>query len=182
MHLIAHHAQAAAVEREAAEQDVLPRLDLVLRGGPAGNADDVGDAFSQLATFDSFDASATLTFTLPLGNRTAKAQHAAARLREKRLGHAAAEVRGQLTAAVQRALDAVELADRRIVAAEKASTLAARNVELEVDRWKNGDATNFDVLERQDQLAAADAALARARADRRIAAAGLAYLTGDAAK
>ena len=178
LHVLAEHRRAAAVEREAARGDLLPRLDLVVRGGPAGNADDAGDAFAQLAGFDSYAAEASLTFSIPLGNHAAKGRRDAARLREKRIGHAADEIRGELTAAVQRALDAIALAERRITAAAKAAELAARNVTLEEERWKAGAGTNFDVLERQDQLAAAEAALARARADHRVAIAGLEYLTG----
>ncbi len=179
LHVLAEHARAAAVERDAANQELAPRLDLVLRGGPAGNSDQAGDAFAQMATFDSYSASAFVSFSIPLGNRSAKGRYAAARLREKRLGHAAEEVRGELTAAVQRATDAIDLGAKRVEAAQKAADLARRTVELEEARWQSGAGTNFDVMERQDQLAAADAALARAQADLRIAAAGLAYLTGD---
>ena len=66
----------------------------------------------------------------------------------------------------------------RIAAARRAAELAEKNVKLEIDRWKAGAGTNFDVLTRQDQQAAADAALARAHADRHIAVAALAALTG----
>lgn len=179
LHVIAEHTRAAAISRDVAEQDLLPHLDLVLRGGPSGNSDQVGDAWSQLGTFGSFEAAATLTFSMPLGNHAAEARRDGARLREARLGHAADEVRGELTAAVQKALDAIALSERRIAAAAKAVELATRNIELERDRWKSGAGTNFDVLARQDQLVAAEGALARARADQRIAIAGLAYLTGE---
>jgi len=179
LHVVAEQARAAAAQREAARADLLPQLDLVVRGGPGGNSDDASDAFSQLASFDSYAAQATVTFSIPIGNRVAKGRYAAARLREKRLAHAGAEVRGHLTAEVQRALDALDLAAQRITVAQKSAELARRNVELELARWKTGASTNFDVLARQDQLAAADAALARARVDHRIAVAGLTYLTGD---
>jgi len=179
LHVIDEHTRAAEVGRDVAARELSPRLDLVLRGGPSGNADSFGDAWSQLGTFGSFQAAATLTFSMPLGNHTAEARLSAAKLRETRLGHAHDEVRGELTAAVQRALDALELSAQRITAAAKAVDLARRNVDLERDRWQGGKGTNFDVLARQDQLATAEAALARAQADQRIAAAGLAYLTGD---
>ena len=176
---LAGRARAAAVLRDAAARDLLPQLDLVVRGGPTGTGGAAADAFEQLATADGYAAQATLTFSIPIGNTTAKARHAAARLRERRLGHAADELRGEVTAAVQRAVDAIALAERRIAAAAKAVELARRTVDLELARWQTGAGTNFDVLERQDQLAAAEAALARAHADLRIAGAGLAYLTGD---
>jgi outer membrane protein TolC len=176
--VLGEHLRAARVERDAATRDLLPRLDLVVRGGPAGNAGGAGEALAQLARFDSFGAEAMLTFSIPIGNRAAEGRRDAARLRERRIGHAREEVRGQLTAAVQRATDAIELAERRIVAAAKAAELARRNVELQIVRWEHGAGTNFDVLDRQDQLAAAEAELARARTDLRIAVAQVAYLTG----
>ncbi|MCB9561201.1 MAG: TolC family protein [Kofleriaceae bacterium] len=179
--VLARRVDAARVDVEVADQALLPRLDLVVRGGPAGHSDQAGDAFAQLGRFDSFEASATVTLRVPLGNHAARGQRDAARLREVRLDHGRAEVRGELVAAVRRASDAVTLAERRITAAAKARDLAAQNVDLERDRWQSGAGTNFDVMARQDQLTAAAAALARARADYRIAIAGLRYLTGDGA-
>ncbi len=173
------HADAAGVELAFAEQALEPSLDLIVRGGPSGNADAVGDAFTQLGRFDSFEASATLTFRMPIGNHAAAGRRTAARAKRRRVQHGQEALRGQLIAAVRRATDAIELAGQRIVAAELATQLAARNVVLERDRWSSGAGTNFDVLARQDQLIAAEAQLARARADLRIAIAGLAYLTGE---
>ena len=176
-----HHARAAGVALDAAEADLRPRLDLVVRGGPIGNAGSAGDAWAQLGRLDGYQATAALSFSLPVGNRTARGRRDAARLDRKRLAHDRAAVRGRLIAEVTRAVDAVTLTERRIVAAAKAAELARRNVVLEQARWQHGAGTNFDVLTRQDQAAAADAALARARAEHRIAIAELAALTGEAA-
>ncbi len=174
-----HQARAAGVREGVAAQELRPRLDLVVRGGPTGHADDAGEAWAQLGRGDGYQASAALSFSLPVGNRAARGHRQAARSDRKRLGHDRAAVRGRLIAEVTRAADAVTLTERRIVAATKAAELAARNVELERDRWKTGAGTNFDVLTRQDQASAADAALARARTERRVAIAELAALTGD---
>lgn len=173
------HAAAAGVELAFAAQATEPSLDLVVRGGPAGNADAASDAFAQLGRFDSFEASATLSFRMPLGNHAAEGRRDAARARARRLQHGADAIRGELIAAVQRALDGVELTAQRIDVAAQAARLARANVALEQDRWAQGAGTNFDVMARQDQLTAAEAALARAHADHRIAIAHLAYLTGD---
>ncbi len=175
---LAQQGHAAAAREGAAKRGLGPRLDLLLRGGPTGNAAEVGDAWSQLARFDGYEAGAALSFTLPVGDRAARGERDAARLERKQLGHQREAARGRLTAQVQIAVDAVVLSERRIAAAERAAELARRNVTLELDRWRTGAGTNFDVLTRQDQAAAADAALARAHADRRIAVAALAALTG----
>ena len=176
---LAHQDRAAAVRVDAAARDSGPRLDLVVRGGPTGTAATAGDAWSRLGHLDGYEASAALSFALPVGDRTARAERAAASLERTRVAHERDAARGRLTAAVQRAVDAVVLSERRIAAASQAATLAARNVVLEQDRWRSGLGTNFDVLTRQDQAAAADAALARAHADRQLAHAALRALTGE---
>ncbi len=171
-------ARGADARERAASRATGPQLDLLVRGGPAGNAAELGEAWSQLATFDGYQAGASLSLTLPVGDRVARGEREVARLERKQLVHLREASRGRLTAEVQRAVDAVALSDKRIAAAARAAELARRNVTLEVDRWKTGAGTNFDVLTRQDQQAAADAALARAHTDRRIAVAALAALTG----
>jgi outer membrane protein len=170
--------RGADARARATRSSTGPQLDLVVRGGPSGNAAEAGDAFGQMARFDGYQAAASLSLTLPVGDRAARGEREMARLEQKQLAHLREASRGRLTAEVQRAVDAVALSDKRIAAAQRASELAAKNVTLEVDRWKAGAGTNFDVLTRQDQQAAAEAALARAHADRRIAVAALAALTG----
>jgi outer membrane protein TolC len=163
---------------QAATRGTGPQLDLLVRGGPTGNAAEAGDAFEQMARFDGYQAGASLSLVLPVGDRAARGEREMARLEAKQLAHLREASRGRLTAEVQRAVDAVALSDKRIAAAVRAAELAERNVELEVARWKTGVGTNFDVLTRQDQQAAADAALARAHAERQIAVAALNALTG----
>ncbi|MBL8622091.1 MAG: TolC family protein [Myxococcales bacterium] len=173
-----HQGRAATIELAVATADTRPRLDLIVRGGPMGNADSAGEAWAQLGRFDGYEASAALSFSLPVGNRAATGRRDVARAARQRVELEGAALRGALTAEVTRAVDAVALSERRIAAATQAARLAQRTVELERDRWQAGAGTNFDVLIRQDQAVAAEAALARARADRRLALAALAALTG----
>lgn len=174
-----HLGRAAEVRSDAAARASGPRLDLIVRGGPSGNSADAGAAWAQLGRFAGYEAAASLSFTLPVGDRTARGERAAARLERTRVSHDREAARGRLTAAVQRAVDAVVLSDRRIAAATKAAALARANVGLEEDRWRSGFGTNFDVLTRQDQATTADAALARAHADRQRARATLDALIGQ---
>jgi outer membrane protein TolC len=170
--------RGAEARARAARRGTGPQLDLLVRGGPTGNAAEASDAFEQMVRFDGYQAGASLSLTLPVGDRAARGEREMARLEQKQLAHLREASRGRLTAEVQRAFDAVALSDKRITAAVRAAELAQRTVELEIARWKTGAGTNFDVLTRQDQKAAADAALARAYADRKIAVAALAALTG----
>ncbi len=175
---IDHRARGADARARGAARGLGPQLDLLVRGGPTGNAADAGDAWSQLARFDGYEAGAALSLTLPVGDRAARGERDVARLERKQLAHLREARRGRLTAEVARAVDAVTLSERRIAAATRAAELAHKTVALELDRWRTGAGTNFDVLTRQDQAAAAAAALARAHADRQVAVAALAALTG----
>lgn len=173
-----HQGRAAAIALDLAAADARPRLDLIVRGGPMGNADRAGEAWAQLGRFDGYQASAALSFSLPVGNRAALGRRDSARADRRRIELERSSARGALTAAVTRAVDAVTLTEHRIAAAATAARLAQRTVELERDRWQAGAGSNFDVLQRQDQAVVAEAVLARARADRRLAIATLAALTG----
>ena len=175
---LGHQARAAAIEVDVAAADLRPRLDLIVRGGPSGHADDAGAAWAQLGRFDGYQASAALAFAFPVGNRLARGQRDAARAEQRRVELEGAALEGAITAATIRAVDAVALSDRRITAAAAAVALARRTAELERDRWRAGAGTNLDVVIRQDQAVAAEVALARAQVDRRLALAALAALTG----
>ncbi|MBK9035026.1 MAG: TolC family protein [Myxococcales bacterium] len=175
---VEHQTELAATELAAADGDRGPAIDLTVRGGPAGSSDRAGAAWSQVAQLDGYEVSAGLAFALPVGDRAARGRVAAARHERSRLELERADRRAHLGAAVRRAVDALVLSDQRIAAAALAADLAERTVALERDRWRTGLGTNFDVLTRQDQAVAAAAALARAHADRRIAAAAVAALTG----
>jgi outer membrane protein TolC len=175
---LGHQARAADVDLRSATDDRRPRLDLIVRGGPTGQATDAAEAWAQLGRGDGYQASAALAFRLPVGDRAAAGRQAAARAARARLVHEDAAARAGLTAAVTRAVDALALSERRIAAASAAAALAHRTVELARDRWRTGLGTSFDVLERHDQALAADAGLARAQVDRHLAVAALAALTG----
>jgi outer membrane protein TolC len=137
-----HQGRAAAIELAVATADTRPRLDLIVRGGPSGHADDAGAAWAQLGRFDGYQASAAVAFAFPVGNRRARGERDAARADQRRVELDGAALRGAITAATVRAVDAVALSERRITAAAAAVTLAHRTAELERDRWRAGAGTN----------------------------------------
>ncbi len=176
---LAQQDRLARVDTEVAENDMRPRLDLAVSGGPAGNSDGFADAYSAAARADSWDVRGGLVLRVPLGNHAAAGRRDAARLRSRRIALQKETVKGQIAAAVERAAGRVRTAEARLQAAGRAVTLARRTGELERGRWQVGDATNFDVARRDDELAAAELVEARARTDYLAAIAVLESLTGD---
>jgi outer membrane protein TolC len=171
--------KSAAIVVEVTDNGLLPQLDFTASGGPQGNADNLNDAFSNMATFDSFEVSAGLTYNQTLGNHASKgaSEQARGRLRKAKLTEQ--DISAQIAAQAVRAVNVVRSAKKRMEVSSKASTLAKQNVDLEKARWEVGRTTNFEVLKRQDELAQSQLREARARADYLKAVSVVDSLTGS---
>ena len=169
----------ATIEVEVTENGLLPQLDLSLSVGPTGAGDNPGDAAANLVKFDTFAAGATLEYSQALGKHGATGAHRAARARRERIRIDLNGVRLQIASALVRSVKVLESADKRIALAERAATLAEKNIAAELARLNLGKATNFDVLQRQDELKQAQLRRVRAIVDWHKAAATISSLTGD---
>ena len=156
---------ASEVRLARAASERKPLLDLLLSSRARGFSGDSSDAFESAVEFEFPSNTAQLSFSFPIGNRTASnAQRAArARLRSAHLDYdriesfAASEVR----ATVRRVLYLAEA----VRAGAKSAELARRQLEAEQARYDEGLSTNFQVLEFQQQLSEALFTETRARAD-----------------
>ncbi|HRC57519.1 MAG TPA: TolC family protein, partial [Kofleriaceae bacterium] len=72
-----------------------------------------------------------------------------------------------------------ELARRRAQLAQRAIELSQRNIEVELTRFGLGKSTNFDVLQRQDELKQARLRHVRALIDWRKSETAVLALTGE---
>ena len=171
--------RAAQVEIDVTENGLLPQLDLVVAGGPLANAREASAAGRQLTGLDNYAVSAGLSFSLPLGRHAARGARDAARegLRKARLSEA--DVAAQISAGVAHGLAALEAARRRAAVLAPSTKAAALDLEGEKARFEVGRSSNFDVLRRQDALAAVQLLLLRAQVDHLKALAALDALTGD---
>jgi len=153
----------ATSERRAA-------LDLNLSSSSRGFNGNSGDAFRSAAQFEFPTHRAGVTFSVPIGNRAAGNAERAARssLRAARLSYDAQEtfVVSDVRAAHRQVIYAAEV----VVAANKTVDLAQRQLEAEQSRYREGLATNFEVLSFQRDLTdalfsltAAEAAFAKAQ-------------------
>ena len=179
LQLLAVQDKDAAIVVEVTENGMLPRLDAALTLGPSGRDNRPSQAIKNMAKFDEFQISGTLSFEYDLGNRTARGANRAARLERDKIKVTATDVRAQIAEAVATQVASLELAARRIELASTAITLAKKNIDVEQARFTLGKSTNFDVLQRQNELQQAELTKAQAEIDARKAEASLAALTGD---
>lgn len=171
--------EGAEIEVEVTENGLLPRLDASVSFGPTGSSSSLSDTIDQIGKLDGYEIGGTLTYEHALGRREARGAHAAARgqLRRAKLNIAEAEL--QVSAAVAEAVRVAETASRRMDISQRAIDLAEENIEAETSRFELGRATNFDILERQDELRQAQLRYARAGVDYLAALAQIETLTGD---
>ncbi|HSP93343.1 MAG TPA: TolC family protein [Thermoanaerobaculia bacterium] len=192
--------ERAEAHLEGRRSDVLPKLDLVasyqrrgLAGGTNPNAMDfngepvvvpppvsggTGRSYGTIGENRFPDASVGLSFSLPIGNRTAKANLAIAksRLSQANVGITAAEQ--SVGADVRNAVFSVETARQRIEAARASREAAETQLAAEQERFKAGMSTNFLVLTRQNDLTLARVTETDALTDYRKAETALARATG----
>ena len=179
---------------------MLPRLDLVaayqrrgLAGGlnpdamnlngappvlPPPVSGGTGRSFGTIGENQFPDASVGLSFSLPIGNRTAKANLAIAKSRvsQANVGITAAEQ--SVGAEVRNAVFSLETASQRIEAARASREAAEIQLGAEEERFKAGLSTNFLVLTRQNDLTLARVTETDALTDYRKAETALARATG----
>ena len=147
--------EAAEVLLRAARNDLKPRLDLTLDVGYAGL--DAGTAFEQYLTpFGSHvggvNVGATLSYSLPVGNRTAQggvAQQASLYRQQTTLTHDLDRV---IHSSVLVALKALERSIYELKSADAAVALYRTAVDNEKKKFQMGLATLIDVINVEDRL------------------------------
>lgn len=172
-------ASTAEIEVELAEDAQRPRLDLAAQAGPTVSMIDVSDTFGQSGTFQAYTAGASLTYTSSLGEHSARGARDRARESTQIARIDLAEAERELAVSVVRAVDLVRMARKRIDVSELAVQLAEQNLASERTLFEAGEARNFDILARQDELAQAQLSRERAVADYHQAVSDLEALTGD---
>ena len=173
------------LEIEAAEERLLRAkseqralLDFNLGTSARGFDASRQEAFEDALGWDFPTHTAALTFSYPIGNRTAESAERAARaeLRSARLVYD--DLQSQIFAEVRLSQRRVVFAAEAVSAAETSVSLARRQLEAEEARFREGLATNFQVLEFQEDLTLAQFTLVQTRATFVKARAALARAQG----
>ncbi|HVY40610.1 MAG TPA: TolC family protein [Polyangia bacterium] len=169
----------AALEVEVTENGLLPQLDIAVSGGPTADAPTVDATYHQLSGFKNYVIQAGLIFQQALGRHAARGARTIAMegLQKVRLGEA--DMATQVAIAVSHGVAAVSTARQETDVLARSTRAAALDLEAEKARFDSGRSTSFDVLRRQDALAAVQLALGRAQVDQLRAIAALQAATGE---
>ena len=114
-----------------------------------------GQDLSNLGTFATRDINIGVTISLPLRNRTAKANFAAAKIQQEQLDASYRSEGQAVEMDVRNAAQSVDTAQKRVVASRLARESAEQQLEGEQKLYDVGRSTTFLLLQRQNELTAA---------------------------
>jgi outer membrane protein TolC len=140
---------------EQRQSEKLPDLDLTFTAGSTGFSSSASNSLGEAFSYDFPTYTATLNFSFPLANTSARyAEKAAwANVRAARLAYA--DLESQIVADVRFAVRQVVYQAEAVHAAAKSLELARRQLKGEQDRRESGSSTNFQVLQFEQDLAEA---------------------------
>jgi outer membrane protein TolC len=167
----------AEVDSNVARDQRKPQVDLSFTGALIGQGEDSGSSLSGLADGDSFQVSVGLSVSFELSG-AARRQHMAAETKKHHLDIDRADAERQIEVAVVTAVHQVTAARARVGLSDKAIEMAEENVRAERANFLVSRSTNFQVMQRQDELIQARLDRGRAIADYHEAVAQLQFLSG----
>ena len=178
---------SATIDVEVTENGLLPQLDVGLQIAPSGQdviSAGTGDpsfrtALKNLATIDEYAVSGSLTFSRSLEQSDVKGRVRELKTARTKIAVSAVDVRAQYASSMAKAVAGLELAKRRVVLSQRAIELANENIRIETDRFNLGRSTNFDVLNRLEDLRQAELRRAQAIIDWHKSEVIVRSLTGD---
>ena len=182
---LARQDASATIDVEVAENGLLPQLDLALTLGPNGTEDTTtsrhpfNQAWKDVITVADPAITGSLTFSRSVGQNDVRGRLREQRETKRKLVVNAFDLRAQLAQTMARAVAQIELARRRVTLSQRAIDLANENIKIETDRFNLGKSTNFDVLNRLEDLRQAELRKAQAMIDWHKAEIVVDSLTGD---
>ncbi len=167
------------IDIEVTENGLLPQLDAALSLGPTGQDRTFGVAAKDLALFKQISISGSLTYTQSLNQYDVRGRARELRLQREKLAVTAFDLKAQIAQTMTQAVAQLELARRRLTLSQRAIDLANQNIQIETDRFNLGKSTNFDVLNRLEELRQAELRRAQAMIDWHKGHTVVMALTGD---
>jgi outer membrane protein TolC len=137
------------------QNQLLPRLDLQATFTLNGLSSDYARATERAFDRQGYDAQVGFQLSIPLGNRTARANSAAAEHRQQQAILAIARTELKIAAEIDTALARLKAARAKLDSTEESSGLAGKLLESEQKRGEQGLARSFDILKAQRELSEA---------------------------
>jgi outer membrane protein TolC len=145
-------AEAEGIRVVFNRNQVYPEVNLRLSAGTSGLEDGFGRSFSDFENRDGLDWGAAIVVSMPLDNRTAKAQLRSAQKRKSQALLRVKETELQLLRSLDTAVDNVNSGMERRLLIRESVRLAEEALKAEEVRLVNGVTTNIDVLNQQREL------------------------------
>jgi outer membrane protein len=120
------------------------------------SATGLGDNYSTIFHNDFPTYAASLSFSLPIRNRSAQAANARAQLNDRQALTAYQRDRNTIAISVRNALTAIEQGQAQVAAAAKATQLAQQTLTDEQKKYQLGASTSYNVVLRTRDLTAAE--------------------------
>jgi outer membrane protein TolC len=177
--VLAKQDASATLDIAVTENGLLPQLDAALSLGPTGTGPTFGQSWKDLAELNSLAITGSVTFSQSLGRNDVRGRARELRETRRTLMVNAFDVRAQIAQTMTRAVAQIEVARRRLALSQQAIDLAHQNIRIETDRFNLGKSTNFDVLNRQEDLRLAELRRIQALIDWHKAETVVQALTGD---
>tara|TARA_R110002096_G_scaffold44526_13_gene120469 strand:+ start:39283 stop:40773 length:1491 start_codon:yes stop_codon:yes gene_type:complete len=171
--------KSATIEVEVANNSRSAQLDLGISGGPQGTDDNLGNAFSRMTQFKGYFVGVDLTYEQRIGNSSAKGSAQVAHAQRQLIRVNERQMRAELAVSATQAVQSANIANKRMELSQLAIELSEKNIEAERRRFESGKATNFDVLQRQDEQKQARLRYARAEVDYLRATIAIQALSGE---
>ncbi|MBL4635375.1 MAG: TolC family protein [Kofleriaceae bacterium] len=157
--------KGAKIAIAVADNGLLPSLNLNVSAGPLGTDSGISGSLSGAATGKGYFVGAGLSYEQALHSQRAQGNRAEAQARVRQVLVGERDLRAQIATAAATAVQAAEIAQKRMELSTRAIGLSEQNIEIEKRRFESGRSTNFDVLERQEELKQARLRYARATVD-----------------
>lgn len=179
-----HRAAIEEAEKQAiivkyTRNQLLPRLDLQATLTANGLSGDRSGAYQRAFDRQGYDTQVGFQFSIPLGNRTAKANSAVAASREQQAILNIARSELNVSVEIDTVIAQVKAAKARLDSTRESVRLGDRLLETEQKRLGEGVARTFDVLKAQRDVADARTRQIAALADYNKAATQLALVSGN---
>jgi outer membrane protein TolC len=137
-----------------------------------------GESLTQMRSFDYPSYGFTVQLTLPIRNRSARADLGEAMVARRRDLYLQRQETQQLWQEVKNGVHQLEQAKLSIAAAKVSRDLAQKTLEAEQRKYELGASQIFFVLDAQSQLAQAELSLVQAEIGYQQAVAGVEHATG----
>jgi outer membrane protein TolC len=147
------------ITKKAQRNALLPALDVFANSTTSGNRSDYWSAFGDVFSAAGHDRAVGLTLTIPLRNRSARADQIQGELQYRQAEVKIQSLQNQIQSDVRDAKFAVQQNRARVEAARKAVTYARESFEAEQAKYGVGMSTSVSVLQAQRDLTQAQSNL-----------------------